>query len=60
LRVKVDEIVRAIDGARNSVINAEELEDDELQRLLAELQSAARQRNVPAQSPKPSKPRPKH
>src|SRR5689334_15131963 len=49
LRVKVDEIVRALDGARNSVINAEELEDNELQRLLAELQAAARQRDVPRQ-----------
>jgi low affinity Fe/Cu permease len=47
LRVKVDEILRALDGARNSLINAEELEDDELQRLLAELQAAARERNVP-------------
>lgn len=46
LRVKVDEIVRALDGARNSVINAEELEDEELQRLLAELQALARERNV--------------
>jgi low affinity Fe/Cu permease len=49
LRVKVDEIVRALDGARNSVINAEELEDDELQRLLAELQAVARRRDVPQQ-----------
>jgi low affinity Fe/Cu permease len=46
LRVKVDEILRALDGARTWLINAEELEDDELQRLLNELQAAARQRNV--------------
>jgi low affinity Fe/Cu permease len=46
LRVKVDEILRALDGARNWLINAEELEDDELQRLLNELQAAAKQRNV--------------
>jgi low affinity Fe/Cu permease len=44
MRVKVDELIRAVHGARNSMINAEELEDEELEQLLHELQSHAAKR----------------
>jgi len=33
LQVKLDEIIRAIDGAHNALLDLEELEDDELDRI---------------------------
>jgi low affinity Fe/Cu permease len=41
LHVKLDELLRAVAQARNRVILSEELTDEELERLQAELRSTA-------------------
>jgi low affinity Fe/Cu permease len=41
LQLKLDEVVRAIEGARNSIIDLEELDDEQLQKLEAEYKRIA-------------------
>ena len=43
LHVKIDEIVRAIDGARNSVLNLEDLEDKDLEEIHRRYKAMAEQ-----------------
>jgi low affinity Fe/Cu permease len=43
LHLKIDEIVRAIDGARNSVLNLEDLEDKELEAIHGRYKAMAEQ-----------------
>jgi low affinity Fe/Cu permease len=43
MHLKIDEIIRAIDGARNSVINLEDLEDKELESIHARYRALAEQ-----------------
>jgi low affinity Fe/Cu permease len=43
LHLKIDEIVRAIDGARNSVLNLEDLEDKDLEEIHRRYKSMAEQ-----------------
>ncbi len=41
LHLKLDELLRAIENARNTVINCADLSDEELEQMTAELQSCA-------------------
>ena len=43
MHLKIDEIIRAIDGARNSVINLEELEDKDLESIHKRYRALAEQ-----------------
>ena len=38
LNLKLDELIRSIEGARNTMVNLEELSDDELERLQSQFQ----------------------
>jgi len=42
IQVKLDELIRAIEGAHNSLLDLEELEEDELDRIRAPYQQLAR------------------
>jgi low affinity Fe/Cu permease len=42
LTVKLDELLRAVDGARTSLVNVEELPDEEIDRLCSELKRLGR------------------
>lgn len=57
VHVKLDELLRAVEQARTRVILSEELTDEELQRLQAELRAAAsgtqRRSSAPAAGAKP-------
>ena len=48
LNLKLDELLRAIDGARTGLVNVEKLPDDELDRLCHELERLGRIAGVPA------------
>ena len=48
LNLKLDELLRAIDGARTGLVNVEKLPDDELDRLCHELERLGRIASVPA------------
>jgi len=48
LNLKLDELLRAIDGARTGLVNVEQLPDDELDRLCRELERLGRIAGVPA------------
>jgi len=48
LNLKLDELLRAIDGARTGLVNVEKLPDDELDRLCRELERLGRIAGVPA------------
>jgi low affinity Fe/Cu permease len=53
MQVKLDELIRAVEGANNSVVNVEELTDEELDRLhsrYASLAAEARERANRGQS----------
>jgi low affinity Fe/Cu permease len=57
MQVKLDELVRAIQAAQNSVLNLEELDEDELERILQTYQrlgSAAREKIESVQREPPS------
>jgi low affinity Fe/Cu permease len=41
LQIKMDEVIRAVEGAHNSMVNLESLEDDELLRLRKKYESLA-------------------
>ena len=41
IHLKLDELVRAVENARNTIINCSDLSDHELQQIQADLQSAA-------------------
>jgi low affinity Fe/Cu permease len=43
LHLKIDEIVRALDGARNSVLNLEDLEDKDLEKIHLRYKAMAEQ-----------------
>jgi low affinity Fe/Cu permease len=43
IQVKLDELIRAIDGAHNSLLDLEELEEAELDRIRAPYQELAQQ-----------------
>jgi low affinity Fe/Cu permease len=42
IHVKLDELLRAVENARNTIINCADLPDDELERIEADLRNAAR------------------
>jgi low affinity Fe/Cu permease len=42
LQVKLDELIRSIDGAHNALLDLEELEDDELDRIRANYSNLAK------------------
>ena len=46
LNVKLDELLRAIDGARTGLVNVEQLPDEELDRLCSELERIGRMAGV--------------
>ena len=48
LNLKLDELLRAIDGARTGMVNVEKLPDEELDRLCRELERLGRIAGVPA------------
>ena len=48
LNLKLDELLRAIDGARTGLVNVEKLPDEELDRLCHELERLGRIAGVPA------------
>ena len=48
LNLKLDELLRAIDGARTGMVNVEKLPDEELDRLCHELERLGRIAGVPA------------
>src|SRR5262249_6330656 len=57
MQIKLDEIIRSIEGAKNELLDLEELEDDELERmrdvyekLAAEAREALRVKNSKGQS----------
>jgi low affinity Fe/Cu permease len=41
LHIKLDELIRAVDSARNTIINCDNLSDDELERIEEEIRRAA-------------------
>ena len=47
LNIKLDELLRAIDGARTGLVNVEQLPDEELDRLCSELERLGRIAGVP-------------
>ena len=47
LNLKLDELLRAIDGARTGMVNVEELPDEELDRIYRELERLGRIAGVP-------------
>lgn len=47
LNIKLDELLRAIDGARTGLVNVEKLPDEELDRLCSELERLGRIAGVP-------------
>jgi low affinity Fe/Cu permease len=60
IQIKLDELIRAMDGAHKSLLDLEELEEDELDRIRAPYQEMAQQaRNelneAPVKSPKQSR-----
>lgn len=53
LQLKLDELIRAVNGARNEFLSAEEMEDNDLEILkneFANLAKVARQKEPPAKS----------
>ena len=48
LNLKLDELLRAIDGARTGLVNVEQLPDEELDRLCHELERLGRIAGVPS------------
>ena len=48
LNLKLDELLRALDGARTGLVNVEKLPDEELDRLCRELERLGRIAGVPA------------
>ena len=48
LHLKLDELLRAIDGARTGLVNVDTLSDDELDRLYVELQRLGRKEGISA------------
>ena len=48
LNLKLDELLRAIDGARTGIVNVDKLPDEELDRLCRELERLGRKAGVPA------------
>jgi low affinity Fe/Cu permease len=47
LNIKLDELLRALDGARTGLVNVEELPDEELDRIFHELERLGRIAGVP-------------
>lgn len=47
LNIKLDELLRAIDGARTGLVNVEKLPDEELDRLCRELERLGRLAGMP-------------
>jgi low affinity Fe/Cu permease len=47
MQVKLDEIIRALEGARNEVLDLEELEDEELRRIRDTYEELARKAREP-------------
>jgi low affinity Fe/Cu permease len=43
IQIKLDEIIRVIEGAHNALLDLEELEEDELDRIRAKYQKLARE-----------------
>ena len=65
MHLKLDELIRAVTGARNRLVNLEEMSDDELDQLHEEFQRVCGQRNrqlgeksVPANSQDKKAPKP--
>ena len=58
MHLKLDELIRALKGARNQLVNLEEMSDEELDRLQAEFNRVcgARQQRVEKQSTEAAKP----
>ena len=42
LHIKLDELIRAVDSARNTLINCDELSDEELEKIEQEIRRSAR------------------
>ena len=53
-KVVHDELIRAVKGARDALINVDEMSEAEVDRLEADLQRRARQSNQPADTAAPS------
>jgi low affinity Fe/Cu permease len=54
VHLKLDELIRALQGARNALVNLEEMSDEELDRLQEEFDRVCRQRSrPPRQAPDP-------
>lgn len=47
LHIKLDELIRAMDSARNTLINCDQLSDEELDRIEQEIRRAAAEQPLP-------------
>jgi low affinity Fe/Cu permease len=54
MHLKLDELIRALKGARNQLVNLEEMSDDELDRLQKEFQRVCGSRKQRAQTKAPA------
>src|SRR5262249_11461169 len=46
MHIKLDELIRAVEGAENSLLDLEELEDEELDRIRSRYEELARQARI--------------
>ena len=58
MHLKLDELIRALKGARNQLVNLEEMSDEELDRLQAEFQRVSHARQSGGRQSREQKPKP--
>lgn len=51
VQLKLDELLRGVKGARSSLVNLEELTDDELDKLKEEFRKISERRRAPQENP---------